>query len=184
METFLISTLAVTLAEIGDKTQLLSLFLAAKFKNKWSIIAGLLVATILNHLASAYLGQWASQFVQSDIGQIILSTSFIVLGLWLFIPDKDEEQSSRLDKYGAFVVTLVLFFVAELGDKTQVATILLAVEYQDVVLVTLGTTLGMLIANVPVIYMGQYIMQRLPLNATRFVAGGLFIVFGIAQVLI
>ena len=184
METFLISTFAVTLAEIGDKTQLLSLFLAAKFKNKWSIIAGLLVATILNHLASAYLGQWASQFVQSDIGQIILSTSFIVLGLWLFIPDKDEEQSSRFDKYGAFVVTLVLFFVAELGDKTQVATILLAVEYQDVVLVTLGTTLGMLIANVPVIYMGQYIMQRLPLNATRFVAGGLFIVFGIAQVLI
>ncbi len=184
METFFFSTLAVTLAEIGDKTQLLSLFLAAKFKNKWSIVAGLLVATVLNHAASAYLGQWASQYVQSGTGQIILSSSFILLGLWLFIPDKDEQQSSKLDKYGAFVVTLILFFIAELGDKTQVATVLLAVEYQNVLLVTLGTTLGMLLANVPVIWFGSYIMERLPLNVTRFVAGGLFILFGVLQLVI
>lgn len=178
MEALFTSTAVVTLAEMGDKTQLLSLLLAAKFRNKTAIVLGILVATILNHAASAWLGAWLAGFINSDLGHWVLAGSFILVGLWLLVPDKEDGVSSRFDAYGPFVVSLVLFFLAEIGDKTQVATVLLAAEYQSVLWVTLGTTLGMLLANVPVVYLGARLMEKIPLNITRMVASALFILMG------
>lgn len=183
MEAFLTSTLTVALAEIGDKTQLLSLFLAAKFRNKWAIVAGILAATLLNHAASAWLGMWIGQFFQSETGRWLIGGSFIALGLWLLIPDKDDSSGSKLDHYGAFVVSCILFFLAEIGDKTQIATVLLGAQYQSIVWVTLGTTLGMLLANVPVVFAGDYLMRRIPLKATRMVAALVFIGVGVVQLI-
>ncbi|MDT8429373.1 MAG: TMEM165/GDT1 family protein [Pseudomonadales bacterium] len=183
MDALLTSTLTVALAEIGDKTQLLSLFLAARYRNKWAIIAGILLATLLNHAASAWLGSWLGQFFQSQIGEWLIGASFILLGLWLLVPDKDEGGDSRFSQYGAFTVSCLLFFLAEIGDKTQVATILLAAEFQSVLWVTLGTTLGMLAANVPVVFAGDYLMRRIPLTLVRVLASLAFIVFGIFSLL-
>lgn len=183
MEAFTTSTFTVALAEIGDKTQLLSLVLAARFKNKWAIIGGILLATLLNHGVSAWLGQWLGQFLQSQTGRFIVGGSFIALALWLLIPDKDEDVDSRFDRYGAFVVSTLLFFFAEIGDKTQVATVLLGAQFGSILLVTMGTTLGMLIANVPVVYAGEYIMARLPLNLTRMIAAIAFALVGVFKIL-
>ncbi|GLQ04999.1 TMEM165/GDT1 family protein [Sneathiella chinensis] len=183
MEAFLTSTVTVALAEIGDKTQLLSLLLATRFRKPLPIIAGILVATLANHAASAWLGGWASQFFQSDAGQWIVGGSFIAVGLWLLVPDKDEEPSTLFDRFGVFGVTTGLFFLAEIGDKTQIATVLLGVEYQALVLVTAGTTLGMMLANVPVIYAGQALMDRIPMNAVRKLAAATFVAVGIWSLL-
>lgn len=182
MEAFITSTLTVSVAEIGDKTQLLSLLLTTRFKNKWAIIAGILVATLLNHGVSAWLGQWVGQFFSSDLGQIVLGASFIALGLWLLIPDSPDEDDHRFNQASAFLVSTALFFMAEIGDKTQIATVLLGAEYQDIVLVTLGTTLGMLAANVPVVLAGNYLMEKIPMRAAHLTACALFIGFGIYQV--
>ncbi len=183
MDAFLTSSLTVALAEIGDKTQLLSLFLATRFRNKWAIIAGILVATLLNHAASAWFGDWLGQYLQSQTGQWLIAGSFIVLGLWLLIPDKDDSEDSALERYGAFVASTVLFFLAEIGDKTQIATVLLGAQFDSVLWVTLGTTLGMLAANVPVVFAGEYLMARLPLNTARIIAAVAFIGVGIWQLL-
>lgn len=180
METFLTSTVTVALAEIGDKTQLLSLLLAARFSNKLAIVAGILVATILNHAVSAWFGTWLSQFLLGTTGSIILSVSFIVMALWLLIPDKEDDDAVKYMQYGAFIVSTILFFLAEIGDKTQVATVALAANYQSVVLVTMGTTLGMLAANVPVVYAGDAIMKRIPLHYTRAFAAGVFALVGVS----
>lgn len=180
METFLTSTVTVALAEMGDKTQLLSLLLAARFSNKLAIVAGILVATILNHVVSAWFGTWLSQFLLGTTGSIVLSLSFIAMALWLLIPDKEDEDAVKYTQYGAFIVSTVLFFLAEIGDKTQVATVALAANYQSVLLVTVGTTLGMLAANVPVVYAGNAIMKRIPLHYTRAVAAGIFALVGIS----
>lgn len=179
MEALFTSTLAVALAEIGDKTQLLSLLLTLRFRNKAAICAGILLATLLNHAASAWLGQWLGQYLQADWGRWLLGGSFIALGLWLLVPDKDEEAPGRFDRYGAFVVSLILFFLAEIGDKTQVATVALAAQFQSVLWVTLGTTLGMLAANVPVVYWGERLMQRLPLTLAHRLAAALFVAVGL-----
>ena len=179
MEALLTSTLTVTLAEMGDKTQLLSLLLAARFANKPAIIAGILLATLLNHAASAWLGSWLAHWLNSHWFDWLLAASFIGLGLWLLIPDKDEEVSRHFDHLGAFAVATVLFFLAEIGDKTQVATVLLAAQFQSLLWVTLGTTLGMLIANVPVVYLGDHLLKRLPMNHLHRVASVLFIAVGI-----
>ncbi len=183
MEAFLTSTITVALAEIGDKTQLLSLFLAAKFRNRWAIIFGILVATLLNHAASAWLGGWVGQYFQSQTGQWIIAGSFILVGLWLLIPDKDDNPDSKLDQYGAFAASCVLFFLAEIGDKTQIATVLLGAQFDSILWVTMGTTLGMLLANVPVVFLGEYLMQRIPLNLTRVLASLAFIATGVYQLL-
>lgn len=180
METFLTSTITVALAEIGDKTQLLSLLLAARFSNKLAIVAGILVATILNHAVSAWFGTWLSQFLLGSTGSIILSVSFIAMALWLLIPDKEDDDALKYMQYGAFIVSTILFFLAEIGDKTQVATVALAANYQSVFLVTLGTTLGMLAANVPVVYAGDAIMKRIPLHYTRAIAAGVFALVGVS----
>ncbi|MDF2181619.1 TMEM165/GDT1 family protein [Neptuniibacter sp. CAU 1671] len=179
MDAFFTSTLTVALAEIGDKTQLLSLLLAARFRNKTAIIAGILVATLLNHAVSAWLGNWLGQFLQSELGRWVIGGSFVALALWLLIPDKEDDTDSRFDQYGPFVVSTLLFFLAEIGDKTQVATVLLGAQFDSVIWVTLGTTLGMLIANVPVVYAGEYLMQRIPMNATRITAAVVFAAVGI-----
>ncbi|MHA7879949.1 MAG: TMEM165/GDT1 family protein [Saccharospirillum sp.] len=179
MEALLTSTLAVAVAEIGDKTQLLSLFLITRFRRRGAIILGLTLATLLNHGLSAVLGQWLSSIVPDDWVRWILGGSFIAVGVWLLIPDKDEAGPSRFDKLGAFWATFILFFLAEIGDKTQIATVLLAAQFQSVLWVTLGTTLGMLAANVPVILAGHWLMQRLPIGAAHKVASVLFISFGV-----
>lgn len=183
MDAFLISTLTVALAEIGDKTQLLSLFLTAKFRNKSAIILGILVATLLNHAASAWLGGWIAQYLQSQIGQWLLGGSFIALGLWLLIPDKEKGSNTSLQKYGAFVASTLLFFLAEIGDKTQVATVLLGAQFASVLWVTLGTTLGMLLANVPVVLAGEYLMRRIPIKTAQIAAALVFIAVGLIQIL-
>ncbi|HEY9134272.1 MAG TPA: TMEM165/GDT1 family protein [Pseudomonadales bacterium] len=183
MESFLTSTITVALAEIGDKTQLLSLVLATRFKNKWAIIGGILVATILNHGVSAWLGNWIAQFLQSDTGKILVGTSFIVLAAWLLIPDKDDDVDKKFDKYGAFVVSMTLFFFAEIGDKTQIATVLLGAQFESILWVTVGTTLGMLIANVPVVFAGDYLMKLIPLKITRAIAAAAFALVGVLHIL-
>lgn len=182
MDAFFTSTLTVALAEIGDKTQLLSLFLAARFRNKWGIVAGILVATLANHAVSAWLGDWLGQFLTSQLGQWLIGGSFIALGLWLLIPDKDDSDDSRFLQFGAFTASVVLFFLAEIGDKTQIATVLLGAQFESVLWVTAGTTLGMLIANIPVVFAGHHLMNRIPLNVTRWLAATAFVAVGLLQI--
>jgi len=182
LEAIFTSTLTVALAEIGDKTQFLSLFLAVRFANKWSIILGILVATLINHAISAWLGDFVAGYLQSQWGQWLIGASFILLGLWLLIPDKDDSEDSTLERYGAFIATTGMFFMAEIGDKTQVATVILGAQFESVLWVTLGTTLGMLIANVPVVFAGEYLMKRLPMKLAHRAAALAFILVGIWQV--
>lgn len=179
MDAFLTSVTTVALAEMGDKTQLLSLLLAARFRNKPAIIAGILLATLLNHAASAWLGSWLAGLLASHWVDWLLAASFILLGLWLLIPDKDEGVSRRFDHFGAFFVATLLFFLAEIGDKTQVATVLLGAQFNNLRWVTLGTTLGMLIANVPVVYLGDHVLKRLPMRTLQRIASLLFIGVGV-----
>ena len=183
----LTSTVAVAIAEIGDKTQLLSLLLAARFANKKALVLGIFVATLVNHAASAWLGAWLGEtlhlWLNGTWAPWILASSFIAMAMWVLIPDKESELRPSRHAWGAFLTTFVLFFVAEIGDKTQVATVLLAAEFQHILWVTIGTTLGMLIANVPVIYFGQKLMRCLPLNAARYLTSLLFLAFAIWIVL-
>jgi putative Ca2+/H+ antiporter (TMEM165/GDT1 family) len=180
MESLFISTTRVAFAEIGDKTQLLSLLLATRFTNKWAIIAGILLATIINHGLSAWLGQYSTQWLDASWLQYVISSSFILVGLWVLIPDKLDDKPDLMANLGPFIATTVLFFLAEIGDKTQVATVILGAQYQNLLMVTVGTTIGMLLANIPVIYFGEALMKRLPLNTVRVMAAGLFIVIGVA----
>ncbi len=184
MEALFSSFSAVALAEIGDKTQLLSLFLAARFRSRFAIIAGILVATLLNHAASAWLGAWVAQFIPAGWHAWLLGGSFIVVALWLLVPDKDDSEENNLLKYGAFVASTVLFFVAEIGDKTQIATVILAATYSATWLVIIGTTLGMLAANVPVVYFGAWLMERMPLDWARRAACAVFFVLGVLTIVL
>lgn len=179
LEALFTSIITVALAEIGDKTQLLALLLTARFSHKTAIVAGILVATLLNHAASAWLGVWLGNFVISFSGQLLLALSFIAMAMWLLIPDKEDDEAIKYGQYGAFLVTTSLFFFAEIGDKTQIATIALAANYHSVLWVTAGTTVGMLLANVPVVYMGDAIMKRIPLHLARWLASAVFLVIGL-----
>lgn len=183
MDAFFTSALTVAVAEIGDKTQLLSLVLAARFRNKWAIIAGILVATLVNHGISAWLGHYIGGFFSSDIGHWVVGISFLLLAIWLLFPDKDEAVANRFDHYGAFVVSCLLFFLAEVGDKTQIATVLLGAQYGSVLLVTLGTTLGMLVANIPVVLAGGYVLQFIPMTLMRIISAAVFALIGVLQIL-
>ena len=182
MEIFLSSTAAVAIAEIGDKTQLLSLFLASRFKQRYAIIAGILVATLFNHSVSAWLGIWLLDFLPPGMAPWIISGSFLLIALWLLIPDKQNDGPSSLDKYGAFVATTILFFLVEIGDKTQIATVVLAAKYNEMFWVIAGTTLGMMIANVPVVFAGRWLMDRLPLNYARWGAFALFLAMALITI--
>ncbi|KOO59061.1 membrane protein [Rheinheimera sp. KL1] len=182
-DAFVASFASVTVAEIGDKTQLLSLFLAARFRSRGAIIAGILVATLLNHAASAWFGAWVAQFIPQGWHSWLLGGSFIAVALWLLIPDKDDSEEVSVLKYGAFFASCLLFFLAEIGDKTQVATVLLAATYPETWQVILGTTIGMLAANVPVVYAGSWLLERISLDWARRVACAIFMLLGVVTIL-
>ncbi len=171
LESLFVPTLIVALAEIGDKTQLLALLLAARFRRPWPIIWGMVVATLANHLAAGAVGNWVAGLLSPALLSWILAASFIAVALWTLIPDKlEDDESSSLKRYGPFLTTLIAFFLAEMGDKTQVATVMLAAQYPHFIMVVLGTTLGMLIANVPVVLAGNFAADRLPLTLIRRLA--------------
>ncbi|GAB3342472.1 TMEM165/GDT1 family protein [Marilutibacter aestuarii] len=172
--TTLISTGTVALAEIGDKTQLLALMLAARFRKPWPIVAGILVATLLNHALAGWLGSLASSWLSPHVLQWIVAFSFLAVALWTLKPDTLDEDES-LPARGAFIATLFAFFLAEMGDKTQVATVLIAAKYSPLWEVVLGTTLGMLLANVPVVALGSRFSSRLPLKTARLAAAAVFL---------
>ncbi|WP_274585284.1 TMEM165/GDT1 family protein [Neisseria leonii] len=180
MEAFWYSTAGVLFAEIGDKTQLLALFLAARFPQKKAVIAGILAATLLNHAVSAVFGAWLAQAVPPGVVKWLVGLSFIAVGLWLLVPDKDGGgDDGRWLKYGAFAATAVLFFLAEIGDKTQIATVLLAAKYQAAFAVMCGSTLGLMLANVPAVYLGDALLRRIPAQTVRRTACAAFCLLGV-----
>ena len=186
MEALFVSTGVVALAEIGDKTQLLALLLAARFRRPVPIILGILVATLANHACAALLGATVAGLLQGETFRWILGVSFIAMGLWTLVPDKLDEDDSKAgpgERWGPFLATTVAFFLVEIGDKTQIATIALAAQFHSVVLVTAGTTLGMMAANVPAVLIGGFAAQRLPLATIRAVAAALFILLGVLVML-
>lgn len=174
----------VALAEMGDKTQLLSLMLAARYpKQALAIIVGIFVATIANHACAALLGHWLSTIFSPEVMRWILGLSFLGIGLWLLVPDhmEDTTQSKAPDRaWQVFLLTIGLFFLAEMGDKTQIATIALGARYQDIFSVTVGTTLGMMLANAPAVWIGQKFTERLPIRWVHAIAAATFVVIGIA----
>ncbi len=183
LEAFLISTGIVALAEIGDKTQLLSFILAAKFRKPWPICFGILVATLFNHALAGAVGAWITSILGPETLRWILGISFIAMAGWMLIPDKFDENDAKFAKSGVFVTTLIAFFLAEMGDKTQIATVALAAQYQAIVPVVLGTTLGMMIANVPAVILGDRIADRMPVTIVHRVAAAIFLILGIATLL-
>ena len=171
LESLLIPTGIVALAEIGDKTQLLALLLAARFRRPWPIIWGIVLATLANHFAAGAVGNWVAGFFSATTLSWILAACFAAVAVWTLVPDKlDEDEESHLKRFGPFLTTLIAFFLAEMGDKTQVATVMLAAQYPHFVMVVLGTTLGMLIANVPVVLASHFAADRLPLTLIRRLA--------------
>jgi putative Ca2+/H+ antiporter (TMEM165/GDT1 family) len=188
LEAFLISTGIVALAEIGDKTQLLAFILAAKFRKPLPIILGILVATLVNHGVAAFLGTWLTSLISPGALRWVLGLSFIVMAVWILIPDQLEEdakltRSGVLGVFGIFGTTVLAFFLAEMGDKTQIATVALAAQYQALLAVVAGTTLGMMIANVPAVLMGNRITQYMPVRLVHTIAAAVFAVLGIATLL-
>ena len=177
---FLVSTGIVALAEIGDKTQLLAFILAAKFRKPGPIIAGILAATLVNHGFAGALGSWITSLVGPEVLRWILGLSFIGMAAWTLIPDTIDEKEAKTARFGVFGTTLVAFFMAEMGDKTQVATIALAARYHSFFAVVAGTTLGMMIANVPAVLLGDRIADRMPVTLVHRIAAAIFAILGIA----
>ncbi|MCK9260761.1 MAG: TMEM165/GDT1 family protein [Azoarcus sp.] len=183
MDAFLVSTGIVALAEVGDKTQLLAFILAAKFRKPWPIIAGILVATIANHGFAGAVGAWGTTLMGQDTLRWLLGISFLAMAVWTLIPDRFDEDEANLARFGAFGTTLIAFFLAEMGDKTQVATVALAAQYQNLALVVAGTTVGMMIANVPAVIFGGKIADRMPVRLVHGIAAAIFAILGIATLL-
>jgi len=183
VEALLVSTSIVALAEIGDKTQLLAFVLAAKFRQTTPIVLGILIATLANHAFAGAVGSWLTSLLEPRTLQWVLGVSFLAMALWTLIPDKLDEDDAKLARLGVFGTTLVAFFLAEMGDKTQVATVALAAQYQALVTVVAGTTLGMMIANVPAVLLGDRLADRLPVRLVHFIAAAIFAVLGIATLL-
>lgn len=183
LESLLVPTGLVALAEIGDKTQLLALILAARFRKPWPIIAGIVAATLANHAAAGAVGAWFSSFFSDVALHWILAASFAATALWTLIPDKiNDDEANTARRYGPFMTTLIAFFIAEIGDKTQVATVMLAAQYPHLLMVIIGTTLGMLIANVPVVLAGNFAADKLPLTLIRRLASGAFFILAFVAV--
>jgi len=183
MEAFLVSTGIVALAEIGDKTQLLAFVLAAKFRRPLPIVAAIFIATIANHAFAAAIGTWITGLLGPDILRWVLGVSFLAMAAWTLVPDKLDDEDTRLAGYGVFMTTLIAFFVAEMGDKTQVATVALAARYDALIAVVCGTTLGMMIANVPAVYLGDRIANRVSLKLVHGIAAAVFAVLGVATLM-
>ena len=180
MEALYISTGVVTLAEMGDKTQLLAFILAARFKKPVPIILGILCATLVNHGLAGALGAWITSVISPDAMRWVLGLSFIGMAIWTLIPDKIEEEETQIaQKMGVFGATLVTFFLAEMGDKTQIATVALAAHYGAPLMVVIGTTLGMLIADVPAVFVGNKFAEKIPMKLVHTIAAGIFAVMGL-----
>jgi len=179
-EAMMVSTGVVTLAEMGDKTQLLAFLLAARFKKPIPIIAGIFIATILNHGLAGLLGTWITTLVSPELLRWILGISFLGMAVWTLIPDKiDEDEQPKVAESGVFIATLVAFFLAEIGDKTQIATVALAASYSAPITVVMGTTLGMMLADVPAVFLGNKFAQKLPLKLIHTIAAAIFAILGI-----
>ncbi len=188
---FLVATGLVALAEIGDKTQLLALLLAAKFKRPWPIVAGIFVATLANHAGAGWVGNWLGHYLGSQIDRDWLSRAiglgFVIMAIWALVPDKLDEKSeagwSGAKASRAFLATTIAFFLVEMGDKTQIATIALAARFDSLFAVILGTTCGMMLANAPVVFLGDHIARRLPVRYIRWAAAGCFFLLGLSLIL-
>jgi len=179
-EAFVVSTGVVALSEIGDKTQLLALLLAARYRKPLPIILGILVATLANHAGASALGSWLTRLVDPAWQRWALGLSFLAVALWMLVPDKaDEVKGGATGRLGVFGITVVAFFLAEMGDKTQIATVMLAAKYQSVWVVTAGTTLGMLIANVPAVLLGERVQQWVPVKWVHRIAAAVFATLGV-----
>jgi len=180
MEAFFVSTGIVTLAEMGDKTQLLALLLAVRFRKPWPIVAGIFVATLANHALAGALGAWVTSVLGPDVLRWGLGLSFLAMAAWMLIPDRIDEdtESGAAPRWGVFGTTLIAFFLAEMGDKTQIATVMLAAQYQAWLAVVAGTTLGMMLANAPVVWLGERLTRRIPIRLVHLVSAGIFAVLG------
>ena len=183
MESFLISTGVVALAEIGDKTQLLAFLLAAKFRRPLPIIIGILVATLANHAFAGAVGAWVVSLLGAEILRWVLGLSFIAMAIWTLIPDKFDEADAKLAPFGVFGTTLVAFFLTEMGDKTQIATVALAAQYHAFFPIVAGTTLGMMIADVPAVFLSDRLVRHMPVRLVRGVAAAMFAILGLAALL-
>ncbi|UOB05509.1 TMEM165/GDT1 family protein [Diaphorobacter sp.] len=180
MEAFLVSTAIVTLAEMGDKTQLLSLVLAARFRKPWPIVLGIFVATLANHALAGAVGSWVTTVLGPQVLRWVLGLSFIAMAVWMLIPDKlDDDGDGAAPRFGVFGTTLVAFFLAEMGDKTQVATVMLAAQYSAYLWVVAGTTLGMMLANAPVVWLGDRLVKKVPIRVVHLVSALIFLVLGL-----
>ncbi|MEQ1068090.1 TMEM165/GDT1 family protein [Acinetobacter lwoffii] len=183
MYEFLLSTAIVALAEMGDKTQLLALLLAARFRKPVPILVAILLATLINHGLSAVLGQWVTTVIEPEVLLWIVSIGFIAMAVWMLIPDElgDENASiNKWQKFGVFGATFILFFLAEIGDKTQIATVALAARFDSVFWVMLGTTLGMMLANAPAVFLGDKLANKLPISLIHKIGAAIFLVIGVA----
>ena len=184
MEAFLLSTGVVALAEIGDKTQLLAFILAARFRRPWPIVAGILAATVVNHALAGAAGAWLMALAGPVAMRWVLGVSFLAMAAWTLVPDHVEEgEVAPRSGRGVFFTTIIAFFLAEMGDKTQIATVALAAKYASTVAVVAGTTLGMMIANVPAVFLGDRLLRRMPVRLVHGVAAALFAVLGVATLL-
>ena len=183
LEAFLISSGIVALAEIGDKTQLLAIILAAKFRKPLPIVLGIFAATLVNHAFAGALGSWITTLLRPSTLRWVLGLSFLGMAIWTLIPDKLDQDDAKLAGFGVFSTTLVAFFLAEMGDKTQLATVALAAQYQAMLPVVMGTTVGMMIANVPTVLLGDRIAQRFPVRLVHGIAAAIFAMIGVATLL-
>ena len=179
MEALLVSTVVVALAEIGDKTQLLAIVLAARFKRPMPIVAGIFAATIANHFLAALVGSQVASILEGEWFRYAVGVSFIAMALWTLIPDTLDDVDDKPARFGAFLTTLVAFFLVEMGDKTQIATVALGARFENVVPVTMGTTFGMMIANVPAVFLGDALIRRVPMRAVHIAAALLFLAIGL-----
>jgi putative Ca2+/H+ antiporter (TMEM165/GDT1 family) len=184
MEAFLVATGVVALAEMGDKTQLLALLLAARFRKPWPIVLGIFAATIVNHALAGAVGNYITRWLGPEVLRWILGGSFVAMAAWMLIPDKlDEDDAPGASHFGVFGTTLVAFFLAEMGDKTQIATVMLAARFtQDYFWVVAGTTLGMMLANAPVVWLGEKIVKRVPIKLVHGISAAIFLVLGIVMI--
>ena len=181
LQSLFVPTGLVALAEIGDKTQLLALLLAARFRRPWPIIWGILVATGANHFAAGAIGKWVASFFSEATLSWILAACFLAVAAWTLIPDHidEDEEASHFKRYGPFLTTTIAFFIAEMGDKTQIATVMLAAQYNAYLWVVLGTTLGMMLANAPVVWLGDKLVKKVPIRLVHVISALIFLVLGV-----
>jgi putative Ca2+/H+ antiporter (TMEM165/GDT1 family) len=183
MEAFMISTASIAVGELGDKTPLLSLILASRLRKPIPIIAGIFVATLLNHLGACWLGEWAGKLISPQLLRWVLGISFLAVAAWALIPDKMEDDVQTRGAYGVFALTAVTFFLAEMGDKTQIVALALAAKYNDLIAVVAGTTLGMMIVNIPTVLCAERATKWIPVKLVRVIAAGIYAVLGVLTLL-